>query len=69
LEECVLSKKKRKNRERLKKQEIERNRGRVYCTVRGFCEGPCRDENLRRFERVCSEAFYLTSEGEVAVRS
>ena len=63
-----MSKKKRKKRERLKKTEIERNRGRVYCTLRGFCEGACREENLRRFERNCSEAFYLTSEGEVPVR-
>jgi hypothetical protein len=64
-----LSKKKRKKREKLRKMEIERNRGRVYCTVRGFCEGVCREENLRRFERTCSEAYYLTTEGEVTVRA
>ena len=63
-----MSKKKRKRREKLRKMEIERNRGKVYCTVKGMCEGPCRDENLRRFERTCSEAYYLTTEGEVAVR-
>lgn len=63
-----MSKKRRKKRERLRKQEIERNRGRIYCTVVGFCEGPCRDENLKRFGRVCSEAFYLTAEGEVPVK-
>ncbi len=64
-----MSKKKRKKREKLKKEEIERNRGKVYCTIRGMCEGPCQKENLRRFERTCSEAFYLTTEGEVPVRS
>ena len=63
-----MSKKKRKKREKFKKMEIERNRGRVYCTIKGMCEGPCRDENLRRFDRTCTEAFYLTTEGEVSVR-
>lgn len=63
-----MSKKKKRKRERLRKQEIERNRGRVYCTVRGFCSGTCREENLRRYDRTCSEAFYLTTEGEVAAR-
>ena len=50
-------------------EEIERNRGKVYCTIRGMCEGPCRDENLRRYDRTCSEAYYLTTEGEVAARA
>ncbi|RMG11271.1 MAG: hypothetical protein D6731_15800 [Planctomycetota bacterium] len=63
-----MSKKKRKRREKLRKMEIERNRGKIYCTIRGMCEGPCREENLRRFDRICSEAYYLTAEGEVAVR-
>ena len=63
-----MSKKKRKKREKLRKQETERNRGRVYCTVRGFCGGPCREENLRRFERTCTEAYYLSTDGEVPVR-
>ncbi len=64
-----MSKKKRKKRERLKKQETERNRGRVYCTILGFCDGPCREANLRRYERTCSEAFYLTTEGELPVKA
>ena len=64
-----MSKKKRKKRERLQKQEIERNRGKIYCTLRGFCAGPCREANLRRYERTCSEAYYLTTEGEVPVRA
>jgi hypothetical protein len=63
-----MSKKRKKKRERLKKQEIERNRGRVYCTVAGFCEGVCKDENFNRYNRVCSEAFYQTAEGEVPVK-
>lgn len=63
-----MSKKRRKKRERLKKQEIERNRGRVYCTVVGYCEGVCKDENFKRFNKICSEAFYLTAEGEVPVK-
>ena len=63
-----MSKKRRKKREKLKKQEIERNRGKIYCTVRGLCSGSCRENNLRRFDRVCSEAFYLSAEGEVPVR-
>ena len=63
-----MSKKKRKKRERLKKQEIERNRGKVYCTLLGQCQGPCREANLRRFDRICTEAYYLTSEGEVPVK-
>lgn len=63
-----MSKKKRKKREKLRKQEIERNRGRVYCTIRGFCSGACREDNLRRFDRTCTEAYYLTAEGEVPVK-
>ncbi len=64
-----MSKKKRKRREKLEKMEIERNRGTVYCTIRGYCEGSCQDENFRRYERVCSEAYYLTTEGEIPVRA
>lgn len=64
-----MSKKRRKKRERLRKMEIERNRGRVYCTLKGFCTGPCKDENFRRFGRTCSEAFYMTSDGEVTVKA
>ena len=26
------------------------------------------DEDLRRFDRTCTEAYYLTAEGEVACR-
>ncbi len=63
-----LSKKRRRKRELMEKMEIERNRGRVYCTLRGFCEGACRESNLKRFERSCSEAYYLTSDGEVTAK-
>jgi len=63
-----VSKKRRKKREKLRKTEIERNRGKIYCTLHGFCTGPCREDNLRRYERICSEAFYLQPEGEVPVR-
>jgi hypothetical protein len=64
-----VSKKRKKRREKLKKQEIERNRGRVYCTVKGMCEGACKEENFRRFSRICSEAFYMTAEGEIPVKA
>lgn len=63
-----MSRKRKKKRERLRKQEIERNRGRVYCTIRGFCSGSCKDENFRRFGRICSEAFYRAAEGEQPVK-
>lgn len=63
-----MSRKRKKKRERLRKQEIERNRGRVYCTIRGFCSGPCKEENFRRYGRICSEAFYRTAEGEQPVK-
>lgn len=64
-----MSKKRKKKRERLRKQEIERNRGRVYCTLKGMCDGPCKEENFRRFGRICSEAFYRTPEGEIPVKA
>lgn len=64
-----MSKKRKKKRERLRKQEIERNRGKVYCTINGFCAGACHDENFRRYGKLCSEAFYLTPEGEVPVKA
>jgi len=51
-----------------RKLEIERNRGRIYCTIRGMCEGACKEENLRRYDRICSEAYYQSVEGEVPVR-
>ena len=64
-----MSRKRKKKRERLRKQEIERNKGRVYCTIRVFCEGPCRDANFKRNGRLCSEAFYKTADGEVPVKA
>lgn len=64
-----MSKKRKKKRERLRKQEIERNKGRVYCTLKGFCGGSCRDENFRRFGRVCSEAYYRSLDGEIPVKA
>jgi len=63
-----MSKKKKKKREKLRKMDMERNRGKVYCTIRGDCEGPCKEANFRRFSRICSEAFYRTPEGEIAVK-
>ena len=64
-----MSRKRKKKRERLRKQEIERNKGRVYCTIRVYCEGPCRDANFKRNGRLCSEAFYKTADGEVPVKA
>lgn len=63
-----MSRKRKKQREKMRKAEIERNRGRAYCTIYGMCEGVCREHNFRRFNRVCSEAFYKTSDGEVPVK-
>jgi radical SAM protein with 4Fe4S-binding SPASM domain len=68
-EVVTMSRKRKKKRERLRKQEIERNKGRVYCTIRVFCEGPCRDANFKRNGRLCSEAFYKTADGEVPVKA
>jgi radical SAM protein with 4Fe4S-binding SPASM domain len=68
LEGLDLSRKRKKKRERLKKQEIERNKGRVYCTIRVFCDGECRNANFKRGGQICREAFYKTSEGEVPVK-
>ncbi len=62
-----MSRKRKKKRERLKKQEIERNKGRVYCTIRVFCEGDCKNHNFKRNGRLCSEAFYKTGDGEIPV--
>ena len=62
-----MSRKRKKKRERLKKQEIERNKGRVYCTIRVFCEGDCRNHNFKRNGRLCSEAYYKTGDGEIPV--
>jgi hypothetical protein len=63
----TVSRKRKKKRERLKKQEIERNKGRVYCTIRVFCEGDCRNHNFKRNGRLCSEAYYKTGDGEIPV--
>ena len=62
-----MSRKRKKKRERLKKQEIERNKGRVYCTIRVFCEGDCKEHNFKRNGRLCSEAYYKTGDGEIPV--
>ncbi len=62
-----MSRKRKKKRERLKKQEIERNKGRVYCTIRVFCEGDCKNHNFKRNGRLCSEAYYKTGDGEMPV--
>ena len=63
-----MSRKRKKKRERLRKQEIERNKGRVYCTIRVFCDGECRNHNFKRGGIICREAFYKTAEGEVPVK-
>ena len=63
-----MSRKRKKKRERLRKQEIERNQGKVYCTIRQMCTGECAEQNFKRNGRICGEAYYRTSSGDVTVR-
>lgn len=63
-----MSRKRKKKREKMQKQEIERNKGLVYCTIRQMCTGECATQNLKRNGRYCGEAFYRTLDGDVSVR-
>jgi hypothetical protein len=63
-----LSRKRKKKRDRLKKNEMERNKGRVFCTVRVFCDGECKTLHFKRGGRICQEAYYKTADGELPVR-
>ena len=53
----------------MRKLDIERNKGKVYCTIRQVCEGECATQNFRRNGRICGEAFYKTPDGEAAVKN
>ena len=64
-----MSRKRKKKRERLRKLEIERNRGKVYCTIKQMCTGECATQNFKRNGRICSEAYYRTSDGDVTIRT
>lgn len=64
-----MGKKRKKQRERAKKMEVERNKGKVYCTIRIVCGGECRQANFKRNGRICSEAFYKTIDGEIPVKA
>ena len=64
-----MSRKRKKKRERMIKQEIERNRGKVYCTIKQMCTGGCAELNFRRNGRTCGEAFYRTGDGDISVKS
>ena len=61
--------KKKKKREKARKIDADRNRGRVFCTVRVVCGGECKELNFKRAGRVCGEAFYKVAEGEITVRN
>lgn len=60
--------KKKKKRDKFKKIEADRNRGKVFCTVRVTCGGTCKELHFKKAGKVCSEAFMKTGDGEYGVR-
>lgn len=62
-----MAKKKRTKRDKFRKVDDSRNRGKIFCTVSLVCSGECRNLHLKRGGKVCSEAFYKTIDGESTV--